>query len=188
MAKDTQTINKEIGAIKAAGLKLDERIQACAMDVLEHLELHGDVTLLNRLYCALPRGARHTAFAAWTMSFAKVTANTDKATTKEMPFRYNKAGKNDLEGAAANPWYNFKPSPTVADMFDFKAQLASLLKKAGNAGVIVGASAEQIETLALMAGVAAPTGVEFAADKAAAQAIAKARQEAAAALETAGAE
>ena len=55
-------INKEIAGIRAAGAKFDKRVQACALACLEHMEQHGDYTLLVNLYQALPKGSRRTAW------------------------------------------------------------------------------------------------------------------------------
>lgn len=126
-------INKEIGLIKTAGKKLDERIQVAGVSVIQHCGLHNDVTVVNNLFLAMPAGARKKALAEWLLKFGNVAANTDKASSKTAPFVYAKDRQANVEGAIAEPWYDFAPEPAVATMFDFQAMLASLLKKAEKA-------------------------------------------------------
>ena len=126
-------INKEIGLIKTAGKKLDDRIQVAGVSVIQHCGLHNDVTVVNNLFLAMPAGARKKALAEWLLKFGNVAANTDKASSKTAPFVYAKDKQANVEGAIAEPWYDFAPEPAVATMFDFQAMLASLLKKAEKA-------------------------------------------------------
>lgn len=126
-------INKEIGLIKNAGKKLDERIQVAGVSVIAHCGQHNDVTVVNNLFLAMPAGARKKALAEWLLKFGNVAANTDKASSKTAPFVYAKDKQANVEGAIAEPWYDFAPEPAVATMFDFQAMLASLLKKAEKA-------------------------------------------------------
>lgn len=131
-------INKEIGLIKTAGAKLDERIQTAAMSVISHSHQHGDVTVVNALFLALPKGARAKALAEWLLANGNVQKNTDKASAKLAPFSYAKdrtAGTPEalevvLQKAAETPWYKFAPEPKVVDMFDFGAALKSLMARA----------------------------------------------------------
>lgn len=126
-------LNKEIGLIKTAGKKLDDRIQLAGLSVLNHVELHGDVTVLNALFLAMPQGVRGKALAEWLMAHGKVVANTDKKAAKVAPFMYAKDKVTKLDAAQSKPWYKFAPEPKVAEMFDFQAALASLMARAEKA-------------------------------------------------------
>lgn len=134
-------ITKEIGLIKTAGAKLDERIQLAGLSVLSHAHQHGDITVVNQLFLALPKGARGKALAEWLLAFGNVQKNTDKASAKLAPFSYAKdrtaKGEEELAkvmtAAADTPWYKFAPEPKVVDMFDFGAALARLMKAAEQA-------------------------------------------------------
>lgn len=126
-------INKEIGLIKTAGKKLDERIQVAGVSVIQHCGLHNDVTVVNNLFLAMAAGTRKKALAEWLLKFGNVAANTDKASSKTAPFVYAKDKVANVDGAIAEPWYDFAPEPAVATMFDFQAMLSSLLKKAEKA-------------------------------------------------------
>lgn len=110
--------------IRATGKKLDNMIQVAACSVIQHIEKHGDITLLNSLVEAMPKGSRVNALRDFLGTFAKVTY--DEATKS---FAYDKTKKTDLEGAQNIMWTEFAPEkPYVA--FDLQALLASVLKKA----------------------------------------------------------
>ena len=131
-------ISKEIGLIKNAGSKLDERIQLAGLSVISHAHKHGDITVVNQLFLALPKGARGKALAEWLLAFGNVKKNTDKASAKLAPFSYDKErtapGEEELgavmQAASDTPWYKFAPEPKVADMFDFGAALKALMARA----------------------------------------------------------
>lgn len=131
-------ISKEIGLIKNAGAKLDERIQTAGLSVISHAHQHGDISVVNQLFLALPKGARGKALAEWLLAFGNVQKNMDKASAKLAPFSYAKdrtaKGGEELAkvmtAAADTPWYKFAPEPKVVDMFDFGAALKSLMARA----------------------------------------------------------
>ncbi len=122
-------IVKAIDSIANRGKKLDSDIQLAGLSVLDHIQQHGDVTLANRLFLALPKGARKLAMAEWFLAFGKLAANMDKATAKDMPFVFAKDKQTDLAGAQELPWYECKPEKAVADAFDVQAEVAKLLKR-----------------------------------------------------------
>lgn len=134
-----EAINKEIDSIRTAGAKFDKRVQDCALSCLEHFEAHGDYTLLVSLYQALPKGSRRGSFAAWVLKYSRLAANTDKDTKAEKPFIIDKAKKNDIEGAAAEFWYEAgKPEPSPDEILDVQKAVHALLakvKKAKDAGI-----------------------------------------------------
>lgn len=169
--KSSAEIDKQIKAIKATGTKLDGMIQQCGLDVLAHLEAHHDITLLNRLYVALPQGARKSAFAEWALKFGACKPN-DGANKKEAPF-LNDRRATDLVGAATTPWFTFKPEPTVDNMFDLRGKLQAMMKAAAKAEVIVGMTEEQMQALAVLTGSEPLVGKKFAATKAQAAAMAE---------------
>lgn len=119
--------------IAITGKGLDQAIQSVALDVIQHVEANGEVSLAIKLLKALPKGARANALADWFQQFSKVMVNTDKATAKQFPLVFNKAGKTDVEGATAKQWFECKPPKALADEFDFAGQLMALLKRADKA-------------------------------------------------------
>lgn len=122
--KSTELISKAITSIATRGKKLDNDIWIAGCSCINHLELHGDVTLLNRLVAAMPKGSRVNALREWIESFAKVRYNTE---TKE--FDYDKSKVNLLDDAMATSWVEFKPEPAYQAM-DFDVELAKVIKKA----------------------------------------------------------
>lgn len=147
-----EAINKEIASIKTAGAKFDKRVQDCALACLNHMEQHGDYTLLVNLYLALPKGSRRGSMAAWIMRYSKLVANTDKETKAEKPFVLDKAKANDLVGAAAEMWYAAgKPEQAPDEILDVQKAVTALLakvKKAKDAGIKIKGIDE--ETLAAL--------------------------------------
>lgn len=127
---ETKLIDKAIASIANRGKKLDGDIQVAALSVINHIEKHGDVTLANRLFDALPKGARRLALAEWLLAFGKLAANADKLTAKAgVHFVYAKEKKTDLAGGEETPWYEMKKEADVATAFDVQAELARLLAK-----------------------------------------------------------
>lgn len=110
--------------IRATGKKLDDMIQVAACSVLGHLDAHGDITLVNTLVDAMPKGSRVNALRDFILNFGKVKFND-----QSKAFEYDRAAETDMVGAQATPWTDFKPeAPYVA--FDLKALIAGVLKKA----------------------------------------------------------
>lgn len=122
-------INKEIDSIKKAGAKLDARIHVAGVSAIAHVAEHGDIGPINRLYLALPKGARKSAMAAWLMKFAPVVPN-DAANAKDAPWAFKRGKDANVAQAIETPWYDFKPEPEVVEMFDLTKGLAAFLKRA----------------------------------------------------------
>ena len=129
---DKAAIEKAIDSIAKAGKKLDGDIQAAAVGCINHIEACGDVRLFNRLFLAMPKGARKGALTQWALAFGKVEANTGD-NKKEAPFIYAKDKATDLAGAIGNPWYDFAPEKAPDEMFDVRKALTALLNRAGKA-------------------------------------------------------
>lgn len=130
MTKDE--IVNSIKSIETRGKKMDADIQRTAVSILAHIEAHKEVSLFNKLYNALPKGARKSALTGWGLAFGKLEANAgdDK---KEAPFKYSRDKITDLAGAIGNPWYNFAPEKAPDELFDVRKALAALLNRAGKA-------------------------------------------------------
>ncbi|CAB1282911.1 Phage protein [Xylella phage Cota] len=129
---DKAQIEKAIDSIAKQGKKLDGDIQAAAVGCINHIEACGDVRLFNRLFLAMPKGARKSALTQWALAFGKVEANTGD-NKKEQPFTYAKDKTTDLAGAIGNPWYDFAPEKAPDEMFDVRKALTALLNRAGKA-------------------------------------------------------
>lgn len=118
-------------SIMTRGVKFDKDVHIAGVSCLNHIEEHGDVTLLNNLVAALPKGSRVTAFMEWAEAYGKVSYSDE---LKE--FKYDKLKVTLLEESKDKSWVEFKPEPEYKTM-DFTAAMAALLKKANervNAG------------------------------------------------------
>lgn len=153
MAKTSAQLGKQFAFIARAGAKLDAFIQNTSIDTLEHFEEHKDVRMVDRLYLALPKGARHAAMGEFILQHFAVVANTDPATKKERPFLNAPDKVNDLDGAKAVNWYEYKPSVTPDHLFDLQSAVRSLLKKAAKSACMVGGNADSLKALAAAAGI-----------------------------------
>lgn len=121
---DAKAIDLAIKSIQSRGAKLSKDIHLTAVSCLNHIEKHGDITLLNRLMAALPSGWRANAVKAWAEEFGKVNwDNTQKA------FTYDKAKTSNIEGAIATSPEDFKPEPEYKPM-DLAEAIKALIKKA----------------------------------------------------------
>lgn len=121
---ETKAIELAIKSIQSRGSKLQKDIHICAVSCLNHIEKHGDITLLNRLVAALPGGWRVNAIKAWAEEFGKVNwDNTQKA------FTFDKAKKSNIEGAIAVSPEEFKPEAEYKPL-DLAEAIKALIKKA----------------------------------------------------------
>ena len=120
----TTDITSAITSITKRGKKLDADIQVCALSVINHVELHGDPSLMNAMVTAMPKGSRVNALNEFLETFGRVTFNpTAKA------FEYSKDGVTDLEGAEATVWTDFKAEPPYKGL-DLRESILVLIKKA----------------------------------------------------------
>lgn len=133
---DIKVLNRKIDALAKANLKVESEIQALGLVCLEHVEKHGDVTPLNRLFNALRR-TQFQAFGEWAFAFGKVSKSTNKETMALLPLAYDKSKTTDLEAAIAKPWFEFADSKADATKkaFDFQQAVMSLIKKAAANGI-----------------------------------------------------
>lgn len=126
---DTKQIEKNIASIASRGAKLDGDIQRTGLAIIEHVEQHGDVTLANRLYCAMPKGSRSNALLAWFLEFGKFSVTEDRKVAKEAPLTFDRSKQTDVAGAQAKPWHEFKKAANPADEFNLAAELEKFQHK-----------------------------------------------------------
>lgn len=148
-----EALKKEIDSIKKAGSSLDARIHHASVAVLVHFAEHKDTGLINRLYDALPRGARRSAWVSWILSYAAVIANADKATKDEKPFLYSKDKDTIPEAGEADPWYNHKPEKAPDEVFDLQKAVKAIIAKAGKAKELKNGNANALKALAAAVGI-----------------------------------
>lgn len=124
-----------INVIKVRGAEFDAAVQEVQLSVLHHADKHGDITLFEALFNAMPKGSRRNALAEHAQKYSCIAVNldADPKKRKAKPFLHVKGKETDLVGAQAEPWFEMSPEKPVDMQFDFKAQLAALLKKADKA-------------------------------------------------------
>lgn len=123
-----------IKAIKAKGAALDQAIHVAAVSAIaiaDRKDGTGNIHYVNALYKAMPKGARHVALTNWLLAFGGVVANTG-GNKEDAPFILDKTegAHVDLDGAKANPWYNFAPSKAPDEVLDVAALTLKLIAKA----------------------------------------------------------
>lgn len=125
----TAELNRACETIQEKGQKLDDFIQYTALSVLNHVMLHGDVTVVNKLYASMPKGSRKSALVEFLLQHGKLVAETDRMKSKTAPFLFAKGKEVDPElvAAKAKPWYDHKKDPVVADMLDIQAMIKQLV-------------------------------------------------------------
>ena len=144
---DKTKLDALIKSIATRGAKLDSDIQAAGVSAIAHHAEHGDVTFINRLYLAMPRGARKSAMTSWLLAHAGVVANTD-SNKKELPFVHTKDKTSNPEAASKDNWFEHKPDADPDQVFDLQAALAAVLKKAKSAKTVMhGELVGQIEAM-----------------------------------------
>lgn len=154
-------LNARIDAMGKMNLKVESTIQELGLACMAHADVHGDITVMNRLIDNLRR-PQIKAFVEWCLAFGKFKKNTD--TTKEGVLAYDKSRTTDIEAATAKPWFEFADTKAeaVAKAFDLQAAVRALLKKAAAAGadhekLVALASVVDIKPEAVPATVTKPT-------------------------------
>lgn len=123
---DKAGIDKSIKSIATRGKKYSNDIHLCAVSCLAHIQDHGDITVLQRLIEALPKGWRKNAVMAWAEAFGRVTFDTtDKVLV------YDKTKATNLAGAMEVKPEDFKPEPEYKGL-DFTAALIKLVDRASS--------------------------------------------------------
>lgn len=126
-------LNARIDRWGKRGQKWAQEGQELALSCLQHLADHGDIGFCNRLYLSMPKGTKSSAMASWLLTYGQLEANTDKATKASAPFKFSREKATDVEGAAADPWFEHKPEPSADQVFDLQKALAAVLRKASKA-------------------------------------------------------
>lgn len=126
---DTKEFDKAVTAWGARGKKWADEGHILAMSALTMMSKHNDIGPVNRLYLNMPKGTKSAAMVAWFLAFGAIVANEgqDKA---DKPLKYTKDKQYNLEDAAKNPWFNFKPEPKPDEVFDLAKAVEQVIKRA----------------------------------------------------------
>lgn len=100
-------VDKLIKSIAQRGTKLDADLHTAACCALNHVAMHNDPTLLNRLVQAVPKSGRANAIIVWALKFGNVALNDGK-TKDTMPLVFNKEQPHDIPAAVATPFWEFR--------------------------------------------------------------------------------
>lgn len=127
MLEGAKAIDTAIKSISTRGKTLERDIHVAAVSSLNHAELHGDITLAQKLVDAVPTMARKNALRDWFLAHGKFSYDVENKT-----LTFNKKGVTLLQEAIDTPFWAFKPEPEYTP-FDINAAVAHLLKRAEKA-------------------------------------------------------
>lgn len=157
---DGKALDKAILSIASRGKKLDNDIWRCAVSAIAHhwadgdRSKGGDVTKINNLVAAMPRGARVNALRDFITAFGSVVYDPEQKI-----FVHDKNGSADIEGAMAQSWVEFKPEAEYKP-FDALAAIKAMAKKAAAADLEKGDKCNKKQQAAILK-LAADLGVEL---------------------------
>lgn len=120
-------INTAITSIQTRGKSLERDIHIAAVSCLNHAELHGDITLAEKLVQAIPQLARRNALRDWFLAHGKFSYDM---TAKS--FTYKKDAVTQLEAAITTPFWEFKAEVEYKP-FDMQAAVLQLVARAEKA-------------------------------------------------------
>lgn len=127
MLEGAKAIDTAIKSISRRGKTLERDIHVAAVSSLNHAELHGDITLAQKLVDAIPTMARKNALKDWFLAHGKFSYDmANKALT------YNKNGVTLLQEAIETPFWVFKPEAEYKP-FDINTAVAQLVHRAEKA-------------------------------------------------------
>lgn len=112
-----------IESIANRGKKLDRDIHIAAVSCIKHHADHGDITLMNRLIAAMPKGSRVNALRDWVQVFSGMTYDEGSKA-----FVHEKDKPVDLDGAIATTWTDFAQEKAYVP-FDAQKAIAQLVNK-----------------------------------------------------------
>lgn len=120
-------IKAAIDSIERRGKKYDRDVQIAALSAMQHHIEHGDVTLINRLVDAMPKGSRVNALRAFIETFGAVRFDAESK-----KFVHVKGGTFRLDDAMQIMWNEFKPETAyqpITDPFKRFDQLVSQFER-----------------------------------------------------------
>ena len=124
---DKTALLDAIKSIQTRGKKLDNDIWVAAVSAMQHHDTHGDVTIVNQVVEAMPKGSRVNAMRDFILANGKVSYDEENEV-----FVHDKTGNFDLDGATEKSWVEYKPEPKFKPV-DLLADIAKLVAKAEKA-------------------------------------------------------
>lgn len=118
------SIRREIGLIKTAGIKFEMRVHIAACSLLQHIDKHGDMSMVEPLLEALPGLTRKNALRDWFINYGKLQYDGD---TKKIVYAKDRSTK--LTAAWETPFWEFKPEAAYKPM-DLVASVNKIIAEA----------------------------------------------------------
>ena len=106
-------IKAAIDSIERRGKKYDHDVQIAALSAMQHHAEHGDVTLVNRLVDAMPKGSRVNALREFIETFGAVRFDAESK-----KFLHTKGKEFRLDAAMKIMWHEFKPEQAYQPITD----------------------------------------------------------------------
>jgi hypothetical protein len=122
-----KAIDTAIKSIATRGKSLERDIHVAAVSCLMHADMHGDVTLAQKLVEAVPSLTRKNALRDWFQAHGKFGYDVQGKT-----LTFDKKGNTLLDAAIATPFWEFKQE-TAYNGFNIEAAVLQLVKRAEKA-------------------------------------------------------
>lgn len=131
--KGAANIDKAIKSIATRGAKFESDIHVAAVSCLEHFKEHGDITLLTKLYKALPKGVKASRFIDWANAFGGCTWDAtaeDKGNGGKGVFTKDTKKTMQLDKATETAPLSYNAPKADESTFDLKKKALALVKAA----------------------------------------------------------
>lgn len=118
-------------SIKRRGKALERDIQSLCVTAIAYANMHGDITIANRVMPSLPTGQRRQACVNLLEAFGKLRYN---AKTKEFEYRQRDDVMTDAVvlieelSKSENFWTVYTPEPTIVSSVDALVAVQRLVK------------------------------------------------------------
>lgn len=123
-------IDTKITSIQTRGKRYARDVHVTAVSCLNHIDKHGDITLLQRLVDVLPNGWRKNAVKAWACDHGKVTwALADPERKTPAGFKFNGNKQTMLKEAMEKSPEDYKPEPEYRPL-DLTSAFHAIIAKA----------------------------------------------------------
>jgi len=128
-------VKAAITSIQNRGKRFDKDVHKAAVQCMLHAEKHGDFTLADALYEAMPKSSRAKSLVKWFEHFAPMLhqKSTAEGMKGKLVFKKNKhkgAPKFDAEAANKTPFYDkfAEAVPVLVDDESVEKRIQSLIK------------------------------------------------------------
>ena len=128
VAMDKEKLNALINSIASRGKKLDNDIHRAGVNVIYHIDQHGDITIAEKLIESMPKSSRRKALILWLIDNSKLAYSED-----EKKYVYDKTKKTNLERAIETPFWEYTQEVKPISPVDLEKRIESLIKQAEKA-------------------------------------------------------